>query len=125
MDDYEGTLHRAYGCLPNMSFLLDRSGRVVYKANWTDPRTIELACEQVLFELDGRAQRHRLTPYTVEWAPQRRSERAPFMDGLLANGPTAVREFMDAIEAVHGRAALREMAKWARERGLSGIAEDL
>jgi hypothetical protein len=36
VDDLDGTMHRAYGMLPNMVYVLDRAGRVVYKAMWTD-----------------------------------------------------------------------------------------
>ncbi|MCO4747364.1 MAG: hypothetical protein KC912_21370 [Proteobacteria bacterium] len=118
VDDIDGTLHRAYGGLPNMSFVLDRSARVVYKANWTDARTLDAACEQLVHELRAREGGQRLAPYTVEWAPKRINERAPFMEGLMQNGPTAVHEFMAAIEAVHGKKALREMEAWLVSRGL-------
>jgi hypothetical protein len=36
VDDLDGSMHRAYSTLPNMVYVLDREGRVVYKAMWTD-----------------------------------------------------------------------------------------
>lgn len=35
VDDFEGALHRAYGGLPNMSWVLGRGGVILYKAMWT------------------------------------------------------------------------------------------
>ena len=40
VDDLEGTVHRAYGALPNMTYIVGAGGRVQYRADWTDPRTI-------------------------------------------------------------------------------------
>lgn len=52
IDDLEGTLHRAYGSLPNMVYMIDREGTVVYKSDWTDAAEIEGMCES-LIRLDG------------------------------------------------------------------------
>jgi hypothetical protein len=35
VDDLEGTVHRAYGLLPNMSWVLGRGRTILYKAMWT------------------------------------------------------------------------------------------
>lgn len=119
VDDLEGTLHRAYGCLPNMSFVIDRTGRIVYKANWTDAGSLDLACAQLMVEASARTSGARLAPFEVEWAPKRINERAPFMRGLLENGTTAVHEFVEAVETTHGRPAVRDMEAWMHEQGLT------
>jgi hypothetical protein len=36
IDDLDGTVHRLYGSLPNMIYIIDKSGAVAYKAMWTD-----------------------------------------------------------------------------------------
>jgi len=36
VDDLEGTVHHLYGALPNMVYIVDKQGRVAYKAMWTD-----------------------------------------------------------------------------------------
>ena len=36
LDALEGACHRAYGSMPNMSWIFTRSGIPVYKSNWTD-----------------------------------------------------------------------------------------
>lgn len=112
VDDLEGTVHRAYGMLPNMSFIINRAGTVLYKASWTDPKTIEVALEHLGHERELRRARHRLSPYTVEWMPQRINDREPFCRGLLEAGPQALDEFISAIETTHGEPAARGMKQW-------------
>jgi len=34
-------VHRAYGLMPNMTWVTDRGGRVAYKANWTSTTNVE------------------------------------------------------------------------------------
>jgi hypothetical protein len=41
VDDLKGTVHRAYGEMPNMVYIIDKQGKVVYKAMWTDHAEIE------------------------------------------------------------------------------------
>jgi hypothetical protein len=40
VDDLGGTVHRLYGMLPNMIYIIDKNGRVAYKAMWTDHEEI-------------------------------------------------------------------------------------
>ena len=40
VDDLGGTVHRLYGTLPNMIYVIDKNGRVAYKAMWTDHEEI-------------------------------------------------------------------------------------
>lgn len=37
VDDLEGTAHRMLGSLPVMMYVLDTEGRIVLRANWSDP----------------------------------------------------------------------------------------
>ncbi|MBW1880918.1 MAG: hypothetical protein JRJ84_21395 [Deltaproteobacteria bacterium] len=112
VDSLEGDLHRAYGLLPNMTWIIDRRGRVAYKASWTDGRTIRQAVEQLRFEEKHRAQKTRLLPYDVEWRPARPANRAPFLEGLLRNGPRAVREYIEAVEFTLGKPSGRPLREW-------------
>src|SRR6266851_3016023 len=41
VDDLSGTVHRRYGAMPNMTWVIDRGGRVAYKANWTSAANVE------------------------------------------------------------------------------------
>ena len=36
VDDLAGTVHRRYGSMPNMIYIIEKNGRIAYKAMWTD-----------------------------------------------------------------------------------------
>lgn len=44
IDDFDGTVHRQYGLLSNMIYLIDRTGMVVYKSDWTDAAELDEVC---------------------------------------------------------------------------------
>ena len=48
IDDLEGAVHHLYGGLPNMSWIIDHTGRVAYKAGWTVEDDIHAALEDVI-----------------------------------------------------------------------------
>lgn len=48
VDDFSGATHRAYGSLPNMIYLIDRDGVVVYKSDWSDAHEIDGVCAALL-----------------------------------------------------------------------------
>ena len=48
VDDFAGTMHRAYGLLPNMTYLIDRDGIVVYKSDWGDAQEIDGVCASLV-----------------------------------------------------------------------------
>jgi hypothetical protein len=99
VDDAEGTVHHAYGLLPNMSWVLDRRGTILYKAMWTSAAHIGAF-------LAGRpAAGPSATFYAEELAPVVR-DRDAFRRGLERNGPRAVTEFAraEAIWAERARA---------------------
>jgi hypothetical protein len=48
VDDIEGSAHKAYGALPNMVYLIDRDGVVVYKSDWTDAHELDGMCESLI-----------------------------------------------------------------------------
>jgi hypothetical protein len=48
VDSLDGQVHRAYGGLPNMCWILDHRGIVVYRANRTVPEDVEVALRDVL-----------------------------------------------------------------------------
>ena len=55
VDDLEGTTHKAYGLLPNMIYLIDREGVVVYKSDWTDAHELEGVCDSLIGLHDMKA----------------------------------------------------------------------
>ena len=108
VDDLEGTGHRRYGLLPNMVYLIGRGGRVLFRADWTDPPTVEAAIRYVLAARQRRREDLSLKPFYAELLGYRWSNQAAFMEGLEVAGPQAVSDF---------RAA---MARWASGTPLKG-----
>ena len=112
VDDLEGTVHRAYGALPNMAWIVDSRGRIAYKANWTDARSIEAALGQVMWEEAHRAAGRSMAPFHVEMSVERLRDRPAFLEGLLEAGPRAVEEFIDAGRENWGEGPVRPMEQW-------------
>lgn len=48
VDDLQGTVHRQYGLLSNMIYLIDREATVVYKSDWTDTAELDEMCASLL-----------------------------------------------------------------------------
>jgi hypothetical protein len=92
LDDLVGTVHRAYGMLPNMTWILGRGRLVLYKAAWTDPADVENA---LLGALDGLARRVKgeQMPFYSERLSWRVRDDATFRRLLERCGPPAVTDF--------------------------------
>lgn len=48
IDDLKGNVHRKYGKMPNSTYIIDKSGRVAFRALWTEPHVIREALEQLI-----------------------------------------------------------------------------
>lgn len=96
LDALDGACHRAYGSMPNMSWIFNRTGSPVYKSNWTDSNSVENALVYFLDVLERRRDRERLVPFRVERLDYRTSDPDGFKQGLARSGPKAVREFEKA-----------------------------
>jgi hypothetical protein len=105
VDDLDGEVHRAYGTMPNMSWVLGRGGVILYKAMWTSAARIADFLERY-----GRQPidlRH--APFHTEQVEIRVKDADTFRRGLDRNGPRAVAEFARAevIWAERARGAAR------------------
>jgi hypothetical protein len=98
-------VHRAYGLLPNMSWVLDRGGTILYKAMWTSAARVGEFLERRRAQPGGLAS---TTFYSEQIEPVGRDHDA-FQRGLERNGPRAATEFAQAeqIWAERARAARR------------------
>lgn len=108
VDDLAGTGHRLYGLLPNMVYLIGRGGRVLFRADWTDPPTVAHAIRYVLESRQRRREGLTLKPFYAELIGHRWSNQQAFMDGLEVAGPQAVSDFRAAT------------ARWASGNPLKG-----
>lgn len=105
VDDLAGTVHRAYGPLPNMSWVLGRGGTILYKSMWTSAARVgDFLGRHAAQPLDPLH-----APFFTEQLEVRRRDRVAFTRGLERNGPRAVAEFARAEElwAERARAAAR------------------
>jgi hypothetical protein len=93
-------VHRSYGLLPNMSWVLDRGGVIAYKAEWTSAADIGGFLER---REAGPTRPTSSTFYAEQLAPVAR-DRAAFQGGLERNGPRAVAEFARAEQVWAERA---------------------
>ncbi len=55
VDDLSGSVHRTYGLMPNMTWVIDRGGRVAYKADWTSAANVEAFLGRFLAARDQRS----------------------------------------------------------------------
>src|SRR5437660_7181314 len=97
VDAFDGVCHRAYGSMPNMSWIFDRSGVPVYKSDWTDSYSIANAIEYFVNTINRRRAGERLVPFYVERIDYRTKDEFAFYEGLERNVPKAVREFREAF----------------------------
>jgi len=96
LDALDGVCHRAYGSMPNMTWIFARSGVPVYKSDWTDANSVENAILYFLDVTRRRRGRQRMAPFHVERLDYRGSDSEAFARGLERNGPKAVREFKES-----------------------------
>jgi hypothetical protein len=97
VDSLDGACHRAYGSMPNMTWIFGRSGVPVYKSNWTDHLSVENAIQYFLQVADRRSQAERLAPFRVDRLDFRAVDQDAFYQGLERNGPRAATEFRAAF----------------------------
>jgi hypothetical protein len=97
VDSLDGACHRAYGSMPNMTWIFNRAGQPVYKSDWTDANSVANAIDYFLDVSERRQNRERLAPFRVERLDYRDQDRETFYKGLERNGPKAVEEFRKAF----------------------------
>ncbi len=111
VDDLEGSAHRAFGQMPNMTYVINSAHSVVFRSAWTDPDTIRLALDYLLGVQARRRAGARLAPFYSELQGFRWVDDAAFQAGLARNGPRAVRDFAEATQ------------RWARGEHLGSLAQ--
>jgi hypothetical protein len=102
VDSLDGACHRAYGSMPNMSWIFTRSRVPIYKSDWSDAASIANAIDYFLDVSTRRRARERLTGFRVERLDFRQQDRDAFFKGLELSGPKAVREFAEAFQESDG-----------------------
>ncbi len=121
VDDLDGPLHRAFGTLPNMTYIVSTTGRVAYRADWTDAHSIEWVLQYLKHESVEKATTRRVASFYAELAGHRSAMDYPrvFIEGLARGGGVrAVEEFISAVEQRRGKAEADPMRRvWSQIRG--------
>ena len=96
LDSLDGANHRAYGSMPNMTWIFNRAGIPIYKSDWSDSNSVANALAYFTDVAERRQAREKLAPFHVERLDYRVQDREAFFAALARNGPKAVREFEEA-----------------------------
>jgi hypothetical protein len=98
VDDLVGTGHKLYGALPNMTYIIGRSGRVLFRSDWTDPPTLEFVLTYLLNVRARRRAGERLAGFFAEFMGYRNVDPTKFQQGLEVAGPQAVEDFARTMQ---------------------------
>lgn len=108
LDDLDGTAHRTYGGLPNMTWIVGRGGFIHYKSAWTNSADVEDALNNVLDFQENRI-KNQWIPFYSERSAWSTRPMDKFQDGLVRAGPQAVADYQGMLERNKaGRAAPSE-----------------
>jgi len=66
VDDFGGAVHRTYGTMPNMIYIIDKNGKIAYKAMWTDHEEISCVLANIALADRLQAQGIRVKPSFTE-----------------------------------------------------------
>ncbi len=105
VDKLDGKVHRQYGGWPNSTYLIDKSGRVAFRAVWTRPSVIEEALEELLENQEESGEEHAVVRGGEDRALPRRYGMLHARRAVERGGPRAVRDFKEAMGAT-GRVAM-------------------
>jgi hypothetical protein len=98
IDDIEGTMHRAYGEMPNMVYIIGKDGRIFYKAMWTNHDEIESVLEGLVnFTEASQAGVRRMPFYSERLSFRGGYTNSGSVDVLARAGPKAKSDFGAAI----------------------------
>lgn len=97
VDKQDGKVHRQYGGRPNPTYLIDRSGRVAFRALWTRPSVVEEALEELLEHQEESGEDHAVVRGGEDTSLPRRYGMLHAHRALERGGPRAVRDFKEAL----------------------------
>jgi len=66
VDDLDGSVHRCYGSMPNMIYIVDKNGKIAYKAMWTDHEEIASVLANLVLADQLQAKGVRIKPSYTE-----------------------------------------------------------
>lgn len=98
VDSLDGRAHRLYGQRPDMTWILDRNGIVLFKSFWSRPDLTQEVIGDILAAQDERKRGLYGQPFYTERVAWRRPD--PSHDDVMAeNGPQALEDWKRFAEA--------------------------
>ena len=86
VDSVDGNGHRLYGEKPNISFVIDTAGRVIFKSNWTDASVLKDTISN-LTEMDRyREAGNEVSYFQTERVYYRKYDVQKYIEGIRRNG---------------------------------------
>ena len=77
IDSLDGDVHRQYSGRPNMSWVIDHTGRIAFKGGWTVADDLRAALEMTFDVREMKRAGQRLTPYFKEVMAFHQSDFVP------------------------------------------------
>jgi hypothetical protein len=97
IDDVDGTAHTAYGQLPNMVYLIDREGVIVYKSDWTGAHELDGMCASLIRRDEMKANKVPIVRQGISqrlhWIPMEPAHRERI---YRRSGEKAIRDYQRA-----------------------------
>ncbi len=115
VDDVDGGIHRKYGSMPNSTYIIDKSGRIAFRALWTRPNVIEDALEELLEREEERGVDH-----AIVGGGEDRS--VPVRYGLLHSHRALHRGGRDAVDDFRREMGVPGRVAFAASRAVEPIA---
>lgn len=97
VDSLDGHAHHLYGQRPDMTWILDRNGIVLFKSSWSRPDLTQEVIEDILATRDDQRKGLYGQPFYTERVAWRRTD--PAHDDVMAeNGPQAISDYYEWAE---------------------------
>jgi hypothetical protein len=113
VDDLAGTVHRAYGLLPHMVYIINKAGVVFFRSEADDLAVVRHAMEYLRGVRDARSTGERLAPFYMEmtgfWSFDMLTNLAVVLE---AAGPQAVEEQIAGLAHKYGEPAAERYREW-------------
>ena len=84
VDSLYGKVHRQYGGVSNMTYVIDHTGHIAFRAEWTVAADVREVLEEVLAMREKRQAGGRVSLYYREMLGMHRSGDNPFLGGQQA-----------------------------------------
>lgn len=92
VDSLDGHAHRLYGARPDMTWILDRNGVVLFKSFWSRPDLTEEVIQDILEAKADQRQGTYGQPFYSERIAWRRPDSS-HDDVMAENGPQAIQDY--------------------------------